>query len=150
MRSRLRQRLRSRRALNKRNPLYCKLDPSSLAHGTLGLALTLLVTLMTVPSAHPGSWADLPRLDRPIRMPNANRDDAIRIVVARDGAIYFQKRKHLANDLPQQIRDYVKHGAECKVYLDVDWRARYGDVEPVLDQIRASGIRNITLLAEPR
>ena len=42
----------------------------------------------------------------------------------------------------------VQEGSERKVYLKVDARAKYGDAERVVDQVRAAGIQQICILAE--
>jgi biopolymer transport protein ExbD len=51
-------------------------------------------------------------------------------------------------ELGVAIRQAVADGAERRVYLQVDSRARYGRAEIVLDQIREAGIRDISVLAE--
>jgi biopolymer transport protein ExbD len=83
-------------------------------------------------------------------MRNAIREDAITILLTRDGSIYFKNLKVEAPDLAPQIRESIQSGAERKAYLRVDTRARYVDLEPVLDEIRASGIATIALIAETR
>ena len=80
----------------------------------------------------------------------ALREDAIKIMLTKDGSIYFRYQKVVGEDLPQRIRDSIQGGAERKVYLAADARARYSDVEIVLDEIRASGVHNIALLTESR
>ena len=152
MRLTLVQRARSRRTPNKRNPLYCKLHPSGLAHAALGLVLPLFLVIMITsgPPPHHLSPVDLARVAHPASMQNALRDDAVKTYLTRDGSIYLRNQKRQAEGLSQQIRDSFKSGAERKVYLAVDARAHYGDVETVLDEVRASGIRNIALLAESR
>jgi biopolymer transport protein ExbD len=150
MRLLLTQRLRIRRTPHKRNPQYCKLDPSTLAHAILSVALALLVTLMTTPTSHHGLPVDLAAVNHPTRMPGAIRDDAVKIYLTKDGSIYLRNQKVSTEGLSQQIRDSFASGAERKVYLAVDSRARYWGVETVLDEVRASGIHNVALLAESR
>jgi len=50
------------------------------------------------------------------------------------------------DELPNRIRDATLNGAEKKVYLAVDVRARYGDVEAVLAQIRLAGLQKVCFL----
>jgi biopolymer transport protein ExbD len=45
------------------------------------------------------------------------------------------------------IRTAVRDGSERKVYLFADSRAKNGDVNIVLDQIRFAGITNVVILA---
>jgi biopolymer transport protein ExbD len=45
------------------------------------------------------------------------------------------------------IRTAVREGAERKIYLVADRRAKYEDVEIVLDLIQRSGISSVVILA---
>jgi biopolymer transport protein TolR len=150
MRPSLVQRLRSRRTPDKRNPPYCRLHPSGLAHAALGLVLPMFLVTMMIPGISPHHWSpvDLARVAHSARMQNALRDDAVKIYLTKDGSIYFRNQKVQPEGLSQQIRDSFEGGAERRVYLAADARARYGDVEAILDEVRASGIRNLALLAE--
>jgi biopolymer transport protein ExbD len=94
------------------------------------------------------------RVDRVVarhirKMPGARREDAIKICVMRDGASCFGYSRVKGNDLPDKIRDAVRNGAEKRIYLEVDARARYSDVSAVLSQIQGAGIQNLSTLAEP-
>ena len=83
-------------------------------------------------------------------MQNALRDDAVKIYLTKDGSIYLCNQRVSAEGLSQQIRDSFASGAERRVYLAVDARARYWEVGTVLDEVRAAGIDHVGLLAEPR
>jgi biopolymer transport protein ExbD len=80
--------------------------------------------------------------------PSARREDVIKVAVRRDGSVFFRNSQIAVNDLPGRIREAVRSGSERKVYWAVDRRTRFSDVAPVLDQIRAAGIREISFLAE--
>jgi biopolymer transport protein ExbD len=152
MRSFLPQSLRNRRTPSKRNPRYCKIDSSGLAHSMLGLVLPLfLVVMMT--SDFPGhhrTAVDLAGVFHPIPMRGAMRDDAIRIAITKDGSVYFRNQKTVSDELRGLISERLHDGSEKKVYLDVDSRTRYSELESVLDGVRAAGIHNIALLTEAR
>ncbi len=81
-------------------------------------------------------------------MPAAVRDDAMRVMVTRDGTIYFGNSKVASEELAEQIRRRLHSGAPHKVFLLVDQRARYGDLSVVLDEVRHAGIQDIALLEE--
>jgi len=81
-------------------------------------------------------------------LPGALKEDAMVIKVSRDGTVFFRDRRIAAEDLPKEIRDRVQNGAENRIYLAVDARAKYGDAKQVLDQIHLAGVQNISLLAE--
>jgi biopolymer transport protein ExbD len=81
-------------------------------------------------------------------LPGARREDAIKIVLTRDGTPFFRYLRVKGNDLPDKIRDAIRNGAEKRIYLEVDARARYSDVSAVLSQIQLTGIQNISFIAD--
>jgi biopolymer transport protein ExbD len=99
---------------------------------------------------HYGYSTDLPVSRFAMQMPKAIREDAQIVSIARDGKIYFGHTPMVAEDLPDQIRERLQNGAERKVYLRADARAKYGDVKLVLTEIRQAGIENVCILAEKR
>jgi biopolymer transport protein ExbD len=118
----------------------------------IGTAILLLVLFMVAVGTagmvdYAVSW-DLAAVRHPTPMPWANRYDAIRVGLTRDGLIYFQNTKTTNEDLPERIRECVKAGSERRVYLSVDARAKYSDVKSVLDGIRAAGMEKVTFLVE--
>jgi len=54
--------------------------------------------------------ADLPTVDHPSSMPDANREDALTVTVTRDGNVYFRTQQVMFKDLPNQIRLALKEG----------------------------------------
>ena len=52
--------------------------------------------------------------------PKALREDAMKILLTRDGRLYFRSTRVAAKSLPILIRGAVQEGAERKVYLAVD------------------------------
>ncbi len=78
--------------------------------------------------------------------PGARREDAIEVAIARDGMVFFRNQRILLTDVPEVLREAVRAGAEKTVYVKADARVKYGDVKAVLDQIRLSGLQNITFL----
>jgi len=81
-------------------------------------------------------------------LPKALREDAITVAVARDGRLYFGRTRVEADELPALIRRAYLQGAERKVYLKADARAKYADVELAIDSIRQSGVQDVALLVE--
>ena len=104
--------------------------------------------LVCPPIVTHGSGVDLPRTWYAGPMPRAVREDALSVPVTRDGKIYFRNVPISAKDLPDKIREGLKNGAEKKVYLRADTRARYGDVKQALIEIRQAGIENVCFLTE--
>ncbi len=117
--------------------------------GFVSVMLALLFLLMPWTVVHPrGPTADLAIARHSTPMPGALREDTLKITITRDGMVFFRDYRVMPKDLADAIRKGVGNGAEKRVYLKADARAKYGDVTAVLDQIRLSGIENVTLLTE--
>ena len=120
---------------------------SYLPLGTVLVAL--LVTVMAAqPSITHGVPLDVPSSQHAHSVSGAMREDAVRILVLRDGAMYFG---HTAvepreEEIADRVREALARGAETRVYLEVDQRAPYGVVSIALDSIRHAGIVDVTFL----
>jgi biopolymer transport protein TolR len=115
--------------------------------------LTLFIIEMLVsPLArtHHGVGIDLPKVNHPVKMSAANREDAMVIAVMRDGQIFFGNERVPAEDLPNKIRERLSHDAERKVYINADARVPYGTLSKVLDEVRSAGVLRIAFLADQR
>lgn len=80
--------------------------------------------------------------------PGALKEDAILISITSDGTIYFRNHRIRREDLPNEIGEAVRNGAEKKIYLSADARAKYGRTTQVLEQIRIAGIENVSFLTQ--
>jgi biopolymer transport protein ExbD len=78
----------------------------------------------------------------------AIREDSIWITVRRDGQVYFRNSRILPGQLPDNVREAVLDGAEKRIYLNVDARAKFGDVNRLLPYIQLSGIENLSIVTE--
>ncbi len=127
------------------NRIQWKID----AYAVVGFAFTFLVIFMTIrPMVTLGFMADLPRARFVSPVPGAAREDAQIVSVSRDGQIFYRNVKVRIGDLPEQIRESIRNGADRKIYVRADARARYGDIGQVLDEIRKTGIQNVCFFAE--
>jgi biopolymer transport protein ExbD len=124
-------------ALRRRNELLCRID----MWGFVSVMLVLLFLLMpwTVVDRR-GPAADLVGARHSTRMPGALKEDVLKLVITRDGSIYLREHYVTLEDLPNEIREGLRSGAERKVYIAVDARAKYGDVPAVLNKIRLAGV----------
>ena len=117
--------------------------------GFASVMLTLLFLLMPWTVVHQiRPSVDLVLAPHSMRMPGALKEDALRISISRDGSTYFANVRVSPEDLPGLIREGLRNGAERKAYLKVDARAKYGEVPPVLEKIRAAGIEKVAFLTE--
>jgi biopolymer transport protein ExbD/biopolymer transport protein TolR len=128
--------------------LICRIDMSAF----LGIQIFLLVLffpLNTIDLPN-GASVDYPKASRPVAEPRALREDALIVAVTCDGTVFFDEHKVRIEDLHGKIRDRLIQGAEPKVYIRADARARYRAVADVLYVVRESGVEDIGVLAEER
>jgi biopolymer transport protein TolR len=71
----------------------------------------------------------------------------LRIAVTRDGRYFFDSIEAEPGELPDLIRTAIRDGSERQVYLLADSRAKNGEVDIVVDQVRLSGVTNVVILA---
>ncbi len=72
------------------------------------------------------------------------------VAVTRDGQIYYGLDLVWIDQIPDAIRKSLSQGAERKVYIRADQRARYGAVKQVLDRVRSAGVTDIVLVVDQR
>jgi biopolymer transport protein ExbD len=129
------------------NELLCRMD----MWGFVSVMLAILVwTRFGLP--HPAhsyrSSVDWAIAVHSSPQPGALKEDAMLISITRDSRVFFRDRQIAPKDLPEEIREGFRLGAEKKVYLAVDALAEYGDVPVILDKIRLAGIENVSFLTE--
>jgi biopolymer transport protein ExbD len=110
------------------------------------LVLLIIMMLYTGGIGH-GVGLDLAVVSHPISFWFAPREDAIRVAITRDDNLFFGGSKVSAADIPLKIRESIKNGSEKRIYLQVDGRAKYGIVKPVLDEIRDARVERVSFLA---
>jgi biopolymer transport protein ExbD len=146
--SRLQFRVRNRRLGSRRHALFSGIDSSVFAQSILSCVVVLLLVEMMFPQPHHGMPFDRYISRNAMPMPAALRDDALKVMLARDGAIYFGGTKVASEDLPEQLRQRLHSSAQRKVFLVVDQRARFRNVSIVLDDVQCAGIGDIAFLTE--
>lgn len=117
---------------------------------TVVLLVPLLIFMMQEPWHH-GTFADLPRVSRPVSMPGALCEDAMMVTITRDGRAYLGSDAIYPDTLPEMIiKRVTDRGVERKVYITADARAHWGSVKPVLDGVRSAGILRVAFLVNQR
>jgi biopolymer transport protein ExbD len=135
----------ARRAEKRKPNFYAEIN----LWGFVSIMLALLFLLIGDRRPHQQIWVsvDLPAAQNATSEPSALREDAIRVSVTRDGSLYFRRDRTTIENLPYLIQTALRAGAEKKVYLAADRRARYVDVEVTVGTIQASGITDVVILA---
>lgn len=68
------------------------------------------------------------------------------VSIMRDGQDYFGSHRIAPDELPELIRNGLRGGAENRIYLSADARAKYSDVKAILDRIREAGVERVSFL----
>lgn len=127
--------------------IISKVDVSAFASVLVAL-LALFMFLTGTP--HHGGLGNLPKVWHSVSMPGANREDALIVVIMRDGSIYFGNGRTSSGRLAAQIRERLGRGAEKKVYIRAEGRVYYRTVREVLQAVRSAGLEKVAFLVEQR
>ncbi len=81
-------------------------------------------------------------------MPDADKEDALLVVVMRDGQIYFGTDRVTLDDLTDKVKDRLANKVDKTVFIRADMRTKYGNVVDVVDNVRSAGVDDVGLLTE--
>ncbi len=113
--------------------------------------LVLLIIFMVItPMLQKGVSVDLAKTDNPIKMPEADKEDALIVAIMRDGKIYFNSDAVTAESLTDKVKDRLANTTDKRIFVKADAGARYGDVVAVVDDVRSAGVDQLGLLTEER
>jgi biopolymer transport protein ExbD len=143
----------SRRSLSQSAPKKLALVGPHQQHVSALAAILFVLAfafIFLIATPHHGVSADLPKIWNSKSMPGANREDALTVVILRDGSMYFAKGHTKPGDVPEQIQEGVGRGAEKKIYIRADARVRYRTVLEVLDAVRSAGVEKMAFLVYQR
>jgi biopolymer transport protein ExbD/biopolymer transport protein TolR len=112
--------------------------------------LVLLIIFMVVtPMLQKGTNVEMAKVNNPVPMEDADKEDAILIAVTRDSQIFFDvERVNAPSDLTSRVLEKLENKADKKIYIKADARAKYGTVVEVVDNVRAAGVDQVGLLTE--
>ncbi len=111
----------------------------------------LIIFMVITPMLNKGANINLPVARNPIALPDADKEDAIKVSITRDSQVFLSPGLERVNpdDLAPKVRDLMaKNPTEKMVYLRADARAKYGKVEDVVDNLRSGGVDSLGLLTD--
>ncbi len=109
--------------------------------------LVLLIIFMVVtPMLQKGISVDLARTQNQRLMPDDDKEDAVEVAITRDGKIYLKTSPVKIDEITSKVKDLISSRLDKTVYIRSDSRAKYGDVEKVVDAVRAAGVDTLGLL----
>jgi biopolymer transport protein TolR len=113
--------------------------------------LVLLIIFMVItPMLQKGVSVDMAKVNSPVPMPDADKEDALLISIMRDGKIYFGSDRVEPDQLTQKVKDRLANKVDKRVFIKSDARARYGNVVEVVDNVRSAGVDDVGLLTEQK
>jgi biopolymer transport protein ExbD/biopolymer transport protein TolR len=113
--------------------------------------LVLLIIFMVItPMLQKGVTVDLAKVNNPMQMPDADKEDALIVAVMRNGDVFFGNDRIAADQLTNKIKDRIANKVNKTVYLRADARAKYKAVVEVVDNVRAAGVDDLGLLTDQK
>jgi biopolymer transport protein ExbD/biopolymer transport protein TolR len=113
--------------------------------------LVLLIIFMVItPMLQKGQSVDMAKVNNPTPMPDADKDDALLVVVMRDGQIFFGTDRIKIDELTNRVKDRLANKVDKRIFIRADLRAKYGYVVDVVDNVRAAGVDDVGLLTEQK
>lgn len=131
-----------RRGRWERTPLNAEINVVSLIDVMM---LLMIIFMITAPMMQGGVDVSLPRAEaRPL-----NAKSPLVVSITRDGRIFADEVQLSLAEFRSSFRSLAERSGGEGVYLRADQRADYGQVVRVLAIMRAAGVGNIGLVAEP-
>ena len=113
--------------------------------------LVLLIIFMVItPMLQKGVSVDMAKVNNPVPMQDADKEDALLISVMRDGKIFFGSDRIEPDQLTQKVKDRLANKVDKRVFIKSDARARYGAVVEVVDNVRSAGVDDVGLLTDQK
>ena len=113
--------------------------------------LVLLIIFMVItPMLSKGKDVDMVKTHNPVKMQEADKEDAIIVAVTRDGKVFLSpgNSQIAIEKLPDKVKDLQTNRSDKTVYLKADARAKFETVETVIDTLRTAQVDNLGLLTE--
>lgn len=112
--------------------------------------LVLLIIFMVVtPMLNNKVNVDLARTISAVPLPDADKDDAVKVSIVRDGRVYLGANQISLADLGPKAQALLGNKPNKTVFIRADSRARYGVVMDAIDNLRTAGVDEVAFLTEP-
>jgi len=113
--------------------------------------LVLLIIFMVItPMLQKGVSVDMPKVNNPTPMADADKEDALLVSIMRDGTVYFSTDKINVDSLTGKVKDRLTNRTDKRVYVKADARAHFGSVVQVVDAVRAAGVDDLGVLTDQK
>jgi biopolymer transport protein TolR len=113
--------------------------------------LVLLIIFMVItPMLQNKVAVDMAKVDNPIAMPDADKEDAIVVAITKDGSVFLGQNKVAPNELGGLVRAKLEDKPGKTIYVRADARAQFRAVEDAIDAVRTAGVDDVGLLTQKR
>ena len=114
------------------------------------MLVVLIIFMVITPLLNNGDTVTLPKARNPIALPDAQKEDAIKVSITRDGQVFLSPGLQRVNpeDLAPKVRDLLQNRTSRVVFIRADGRAKYEKVEDVVDNLRSGGVDDLGLLTD--
>jgi biopolymer transport protein ExbD/biopolymer transport protein TolR len=114
------------------------------------MLVVLIIFMVITPLMNKGANIDLPVARSPKALPDADKEDAVKVSITRDSQVFLSPGLERVNpeDLAPKVRDLLQNRSDKTVFLRADARSKYGKVEDVVDNLRSAGVDQLGLLAD--
>ena len=113
--------------------------------------LVLLIIFMVItPMLQNKVQVDMAKVDNPIAMPDADKEDAIVVAVTRSGDVFLGQDRVVLTDLGARVQEKLADKPGKTIYIRADARAQYLAVENAIDAVRTSGVDDVGLLTQKK
>ncbi|HET9086205.1 MAG TPA: biopolymer transporter ExbD [Acidobacteriaceae bacterium] len=112
--------------------------------------LVLLIIFMVItPMLQNKVNVDLAKTVSAEPLPDADKEDSVKVAITRDGRVYLGANQVVLADLGPKAQDLLQNKPDKTVYIRSDARARYGVVMDAIDNLRTAGVDQVGFLTEP-
>ena len=111
--------------------------------------LVLLIIFMVItPMLHKGQSVDMAKVNNPTPMPDADKEDALLVVVMRDGQIYFGTDRIRIEELTNKVKDRLANKVDKRIFIRADEKTRYGAFMEVMNTLQDNGFYSVALIGK--
>ena len=114
------------------------------------MLVMLIIFMVITPMLQKGVTVEMAQTDNPRDMEEADAEESVVISVTRDGRYYLNAEEFQLNALGPEVNELLEGRLDRVVFIKSDFRAVYGDVTSVVDEVRSAGVDRIGLLTERR
>jgi biopolymer transport protein ExbD len=106
--------------------------------------------MVITPMLSKGVTVTMVKTHNPIKMQEADKEDAIVVGITRDGKVWLSpgNTQIQPDQLPGKVKDLQQNRTDKTVYLKADARARFAGVTDVIDNLRSAQVDQLGLLTE--